>query len=82
MDIKNKNALIKTDKIYRGCRLYYKDGTLAVISKSGGCSTPISRPFWQDLVDVNDQVKIKKLIEDTKTSQRTTYNDLFRRINK
>ena len=55
---------------------------LLFLKAVGGCSTPTSRPFWKDLVDVNDQVKIKKLIEDTKTSQRTTYNDLFRRTNK
>ena len=38
---------LNSNKIYHGCALCYVDGTMALISKNGGCRTPADYPFFE-----------------------------------
>ena len=38
---------LNSNKIYHGCALSYVDGTMALISKNGGCRTPADYSFLE-----------------------------------
>ena len=54
---------LNSNKIYHGCGLCYVDGTMALISKNGGCGTPTDYPFWKDEEDVPNNVRTRNQLK-------------------
>ena len=65
------------EKSYRSCGLFYEDGTIAPISKNGGCSNPIVYPFWEEVGDVNNRVQTRNQIRNTRPAYRNYILNYF-----
>ena len=65
------------EKIYHSCGLSYEDGTVAPISKNGGCSNPIAYPFWEEVGDVNNRVQTRNQIRNTRPAYQSYILNYF-----
>ena len=68
---------LNSNTIYHGCGLCYVNGTMALISKNGGCITPTDYPFQKDVEDVSNNVRTRNQLKRRTPATKSYINSYF-----